>query len=42
VLIQQRWPEPAPLAAAAVVSFITLAGAWALFHRGELRFAENI
>jgi ABC-type polysaccharide/polyol phosphate export permease len=42
VLIQQRWPDPVSLGAAAAVALITLGGAWALFHRGELRFAENI
>ncbi len=42
VLIQQRWPEPAPLALAAALGILTLGTAWAVFHRGELRFAENI
>jgi lipopolysaccharide transport system permease protein len=42
VLIQQRWPDPASLGVAALLAFVTLGAAWALFHRGELRFAENI
>lgn len=42
VLIQQTWPDAAPLAVAAVLSLVTLGAAWTVFHRGELRFAENI
>jgi len=42
VLLQHTWPAPAPLAAAAAFSLAALAGAWVLFHNGELRFAENI
>jgi lipopolysaccharide transport system permease protein len=42
ILIQQRWPEPAPLAVAAALALLTLGAAWMLFHRAELRFAENI
>jgi ABC-type polysaccharide/polyol phosphate export permease len=42
VLIQQRWPDPAPLGLAAALALVTLGAAWACFHRGELRFAENV
>jgi ABC-type polysaccharide/polyol phosphate export permease len=42
ILIQQRWPDPGPLAVAAALAIFTLGAAWMLFHRAELRFAENI
>jgi ABC-type polysaccharide/polyol phosphate export permease len=42
VVIRGVAPDPAPLAAAAVLSVVALAVAWIAFHRAEFRFAENI
>ena len=42
VLVYGRSPFTPDLAAAAVVSLLTLAIAWLYFHRAEFQFAENI
>jgi ABC-type polysaccharide/polyol phosphate export permease len=42
VVIRGVAPDPAPLAAAAVLSVVALAAASIAFHRAEFRFAENI
>jgi len=42
VLLRGTVPEPGPFVAAAVFSALLLMTAWALFHRGEMAFAENI
>lgn len=42
VLLRGTLPDPAPFAASAALSIALLLAAWALFHRGELTFAENI
>jgi lipopolysaccharide transport system permease protein len=42
VLLTGTLPAPGPLAAAAAFSVVLLLGAWIVFHRGELTFAENI
>jgi ABC-2 type transport system permease protein len=42
VLLRGTLPPAGPLLTAAVLSAILLMTAWALFHRGELAFAENI
>ena len=35
-------PEPRAFAAAAALSFATLAYGWITFHRAEFEFAENV
>jgi ABC-type polysaccharide/polyol phosphate export permease len=42
VLLRGELPPAGPFLAAAVISVLLLMTAWALFHRGELAFAENI
>jgi ABC-type polysaccharide/polyol phosphate export permease len=42
VLLTGTLPAPGPLAMAAGFSVVLLLGAWLVFHRGELTFAENI
>jgi ABC-type polysaccharide/polyol phosphate export permease len=42
VLLRGEVPPAGPLAVAAVVSLILFMAAWAVFHRGEVSFAENI
>jgi lipopolysaccharide transport system permease protein len=42
VLLRGTLPPAGPLLASAVVAVLLLMTAWALFHRGELAFAENI
>jgi ABC-type polysaccharide/polyol phosphate export permease len=42
VLIEGVAPDPARFGAAAVVSVVLCASAWAIFHTAEFRFAENV
>ena len=42
VLLRGTVPPTGPFLAAAAVSLLLLIAAWALFHRGEVSFAENI
>jgi lipopolysaccharide transport system permease protein len=42
VLLRGELPPAGPFMAAAIVSMVLFLGAWMLFHRGELTFAENI
>jgi len=42
VLLRGTVPPAGPFLAAAAVSLLLLIAAWALFHRGEVSFAENI
>jgi ABC-type polysaccharide/polyol phosphate export permease len=42
VLLRGTLPPAGPFIAASVISVLLLMTAWALFHRGELQFAENI
>lgn len=42
VILLGQVPDPARFSAAAVVSILALGIAWLVFHRAELRFAENI
>jgi ABC-2 type transport system permease protein/lipopolysaccharide transport system permease protein len=42
VLLRGTLPAAGPFLAAAGLSVILLLGAWIVFHRGELAFAENI
>jgi homopolymeric O-antigen transport system permease protein len=42
VLLRGALPPAGPFIATAVISVLLLMTAWALFHRGEMAFAENI
>ena len=42
VILEGRLPEPRAFAAAAALSFATLAYGWITFHRAEFEFAENV
>jgi lipopolysaccharide transport system permease protein len=42
VLLRGTLPPAGPFLAASIISVLLLMTAWALFHRGELQFAENI
>jgi ABC-type polysaccharide/polyol phosphate export permease len=42
VLLRGTLPPAGPFLATAVISALLLMTAWALFHRGEMAFAENI
>lgn len=42
VLLRNALPDASAFAATAFAALITLTAAWALFHRAELAFAENI
>ena len=42
VLLGGELPAPGPFTAAALVSVATLGIAWLVFHRAEIRFAENV
>lgn len=42
VLLRGTLPDAGPFMASAALSVILLLAAWAIFHRGELTFAENI
>jgi lipopolysaccharide transport system permease protein len=42
VLLRGELPPVGPLAFAAIFSAVLMLGAWIVFHKGELTFAENI
>jgi ABC-type polysaccharide/polyol phosphate export permease len=42
VLIRGVVPAEPAFALAAVMSIVTFAAAWLLFHRAEFQFAENV